>query len=258
MMNIPYRIDTYDNLLDLPLRQKILEYVRKQQWFLVWHGMPERIMHYQPDQGDTWFPTYRNRRITSIHRAPLASDVDGLIKDHYPIYLLWQKMNQLLDEKFELTGNPEGIVTYDPDVHNAPPPTDPNLKKGWRAYVNATMSSEIMGSGYAHRDTPWMDQDDTVTIIYFANLEWYPSWGGDLLFYPDDPEGVTGDHQQFNTYRWMQKRDFNIGWLDHGRTVSPVPGRFLIADGRCLHSTSSTAVDQPCYKVIFRARRKST
>ena len=110
---------------------------------------------------------------------------------------------------------------------------------------------------FAHRDNPNLDQEDLVTMLYVVNPEWYPSWGAELRFYPEDKNSTTGDHQQFNIGS-EQSRNFNIGWLDQGRIVSPVPGRLIVYDGRCLHATTASGnpdIETPLIKVAFRARR---
>jgi hypothetical protein len=259
IMNIPYNIEVHDNLVSPVLQSKIWDYIRLQEWYVSWHSLPEKILKYRPEQGNGWFPLYQARRTASMHRCPLASDIESL-KPHLPIYLLWKEINKALGDQFELTGNPEGIICDNEAAPggpiSTPVPKDPDLKTGWRAYVNGIYSSDIHGNGYVHRDTFDLDDPNTVTMLYVVNKEWYPSWGAELKYYPEDPTGSTGDHQQFNGYRWQQKRDFKIGWLDYGRIVSPVPGRLIIADGRCMHSTSSSKTEIPSYKVCFRARRK--
>jgi hypothetical protein len=84
-------------------------------------------------------------------------------------------------------------------------------------------------------------------------------FSGEINFFPEDPEGSTGDHQQFNKGDHMQQRGYNVGWLDQGRIVSPLPGRVVVYDGRCLHnanSPTSTPKDPPLWRIAFRARRK--
>jgi hypothetical protein len=94
-------------------------------------------------------------------------------------------------------------------------------------------------------------------MLYIANTEWYPSWSGELKYYPEDFNGEAGDRQQFNK-GIEQQRGYQIGWLDQGRVVSPVPGRLVVYDGRCLHSTTlpSAALETPIIKIAFRARLK--
>jgi hypothetical protein len=241
-MNIPYSIEVYDNLIDSELQSKILDYVQEQEWHQVWLEQPEQLTRYRPNEGHNWFTTRGFQRGSSMHRCVLAEDEAELKSKHLPVYLLWKELNRKLDNKFELIGEPEGV--YD-------------SSKLYRAYVNASHNTQVLGYGYAHRDNSNLDDDTSVTMLYVLNAEWYPSWGAELRFYPEDPAGLAKDYQQFNIGR-EQRRGYNIGWLDQGRIVSPVPGRLIVYDGRCLHGTSPSAdvnIDNPSIKLAFRARR---
>lgn len=258
-MNIPYNIEVHDNLLSKENHKKIWDYVKGLSFFGTWQ--PEEQVNFSytldsPKNPNDWMIYQSFGRTIQLHRSPLASDEHSLKSAHLPIYLLWKELNNKLDNRFEITGNPEGMRS---DIA-IPVPKDPNLKVGWRTYINANYNSHAGhgGQGYVHRDTPLEHKDEkTVTMLYIANLEWYPSWAGELKFYPDDTDGVTGDHQQFNQGT-AQKRDYNIGWLDQGQVVSPVPGRLIVYDGRCLHGTAPTGgpLETPNIKIAFRARLK--
>ena len=259
-MNIPYNIEVYDNLISNSVHLKLWEHIRTLEFYGTWAKADQVLINYCLDSVKNpydWMMWQSIGRSDTLHRVPLASDEAGLKSRSVLIYLLWQELNKKLGNKYQLTGNPEGM-SYSP--MDPPIPEDPLLLPGWRAYINATYHSQISrGLGYAHRDTPLESNDDsTVTMIYFANPEWYPSWGAEIKFYPEDPTGSTGDHQQFNA-GIGQTRDYNIGWLDKGQVVSPVPGRLLIYDGRCLHSTvhAGGPYDLPNVKIVFRAKRIS-
>ena len=258
-MNIPYNIEIYDNLLSVEDHSKIWEYVKTLQFFGTWEQEEQVNFNFtlnSPKNPNDWMVYQSFGRRAKLSRAPLATDELSLKSNHLPIYLLWKKLNSQLNNQFEITGTPEGMRSE----IELPPVSDPGLKLGWRVYVNANYNSHAgHGSeGYVHRDTPLeLVNDKTVTMIYVANTEWYPSWSGELKFYPEDIEGVTRDHQQFNTSKYQQRRDYNIGWLDQGKIVSPVPGRLIIYDGRCLHSTTPAASDlnTPSIKIVFRAQK---
>jgi hypothetical protein len=254
-MNIPYNIDVYDDIVEPAIQTKVWEYLQKQIWHQKWVPKEEnRVLYYRPEDGINWMLPKAMHMSSSMHRCPLASDENSLKELHLPIYVLWQKINRALGNKFALTGLPEGM--WDTET-NVPAPSDPNLSPGWRIYVNARHNLQVGGNSYVHRDSPILDRDDYVTMLYVVNAKWYPSWNGDLRFYPDDPNGTTGDHQQFNGYN-QQQRNFNVGWLDQGRIVSPVPGRLVVYDGRCLHATTAANNDDistPLIKVAFRAQR---
>jgi hypothetical protein len=258
-MNFPYSVEVYDNLINPIIHKKIWSYIKGLEFHGVWAQEPMIEFQYtldSPKNPNDWMIYQSFGKKPILHRVALASDEPSLKSIHAPIYLLWKELNRQLDNRFELTGNPEGMYT----TKNIPDPIDTNLTPGWRAYINANYNSHASrgGQGYAHRDTPLeLNDEKTVSILYVANTEWYPSWAGELKFYPEDPTGSTGDHQQFNG-SGNQQRGYNIGWLDKGRIVSPVPGRLIIYDGRCLHSTTPAAgpLDTPSVKIMFRAKRK--
>jgi hypothetical protein len=258
-MNIPYNIEVYDNLISVKQHNKIWECVKNLTFYGTWLTESQVNFNYtlnSPKTPNDWMVFQTFGRTPKLHRAPLASDEDSLKSRHLPIYLLWKELNTQLGGQYEITGNPEGMRSDVP----VPEQTDPDLKLGWRVYVNANYNSHIGrgGQGYVHRDTPLEHNDDkTVTMLYVANPEWYPSWAGELKFYPEDPDGLTGEHQQFNMSD-QQQRGYNVGWLDKGRVVSTVPGRLIIYDGRCLHGTvpAGGPLETPSIKIVFRARRK--
>lgn len=258
-MNIPYQIEVHDNLLSAEAHKKLWEYIQTLTFCGTWVKEEQVNFNYtlnSPKNPNDWMIYQSIGRTQKLHRAPLASDEAGLKTAALPIYLLWKELNQKLGNQFEITGCPEGMRADSPP----PEPVDPALKAGWRVYVNANYNSHAGhgGQGYAHRDTPLEYNDDTtVTMLYVANTEWYPSWAGELKFHPEDPEGLAGDSQQRNSGS-IQQRGYNIGWVDQGRVVSPVPGRLIIYDGRCLHSTTPAGgpLESPSVKVAFRARRK--
>ena len=254
-MNIPYQIEVHDNIVDTKLQSKMWEYAQQQIWHQQWIPAEEpRTRYYRPKDGIDWMLPKAMHMSSNMHRCVLASDEHSLKELHLPVYILWQRLNLALGNRFALTGIPEGMW----DKETLPPDTkDPNLEPGWRIYMNARHNLQVCGNSYIHRDNPFLDRDDFVTMLYVINPEWYPSWGADLRFYPDDQEGVTGDHQQSNGYN-QQKRNFKIGWLDQGRIVSPVPNRLVIYDGRCLHATTASNngdVGTPLIKIAFRAQR---
>lgn len=73
-----------------------------------------------------------------------------------------------------------------------------------RAYVNCS----VYGDGYyAHRDCATHERH--VTLLYYANLEWQPDWGGETIYYNDEEEAELA--------------------------VMPRPGRLVIARGAILH-----------------------
>jgi hypothetical protein len=84
-----------------------------------------------------------------------------------------------------------------------------------RAYVNSAVYGD---SYYIHRDCP--EHSNNVTVLYYANLNWLPDWGGETVFYKDDNDAVLA--------------------------VSPRPGRLVVSRGAILHR--ATVPTQDCYE----------
>lgn len=262
-MNIPYKVEVFDNQIDAGMLKKVFEYAQNLTWHQqLIHSTPNQLTEYRPVDGSGAWVDAKRKFIESVaagmHRSPLASDEGTLERDHFLIYLLWKKINKILGSRYEIAGYPEGM--FHPGV--PPEPLNPNLTSGWRVYLNATHSPLVWNSmGYVHRDNPNLEDDSSVTILCVLNDEWYPSWAGEFMIFPEDPEGTTGDHQQFHSKKNQQRRNFNIGWADRGQMISPVPGRVIVYDGRCLHKTLPTQCnagleDTPSIRVAFRARLK--
>jgi hypothetical protein len=255
-----YNIHTYDGLVSTDAQQLIWKYLEKQTWHVQWHKIPEipsALKRYKPNEGKEWFSIQPSLpSCSTFHRCALGSDEASLKETHPVIWGLWKTINAALGNEYTLTGTPEGMSDRE---CVAPPTQDPNIAPGWRVYTNGTFGQTVTGVWGPHRDTPDTDDETSVTILYCMNQEWYPSWGGELVYFPEDPNGQASDSQQWNT-EGKQNRGFNIGWPDQGRIVSPVPGRVIVYDGRCLHNTKPPTVSvhsMPYWKLAFRARRKT-
>jgi hypothetical protein len=84
-----------------------------------------------------------------------------------------------------------------------------------RAYVNSAVYGD---SYYIHRDSP--EDSNDITVLYYANLNWQPDWGGETIFYKDDNDAVLA--------------------------VSPRPGRLVVSRGAILHR--GTVPTHDCYE----------
>ena len=249
-------ISVYDDLLDAELHKQVYEYLIDQIWYTAWEPVLPELQLYKPNNwDDSWVEAKYRHSVANMPRCMFSSDEPGIENSHPLIWKLWQKINARLDNRYEITGPPEGMFWN----KECPPPVNPALTPGWRVYANASTSSELTPAAVMHRDNSNLEDSTTVTIIWMASPEWYPSWGGELQFFPEDPNGTTGDHQQFNTGIYHQQRNYKIGWLDQGRVVSLKPNRLLVYDGRTLHSARPTANfnnNQLHRRIVFRARLK--
>ena len=260
-------VQVFDDVIDLEQRKEIWNYIEHQTWHAFWKGVIWDGTSYDfvPAEEQEWRRIDPVRMMPTMYmiRAAFASDEASLKERHPVIYNLWEKINGFLGNEYTIEGPPEGIVaeTTGQPHWQAPPTQDPSLAQGWRVYANGQPSETFKRSHGIHRDTVDLTDDTSYTLLYMANLEWYPSWMGENVFYPDDPEGLSGDHQQFQSISISnQKRNFNIGWADDGgKMVSPKPGRIILYNGRTLHTTKPTAIwaNAPRKAIAFRIRKKS-
>jgi hypothetical protein len=270
--NIMIDVNVYDNVIPEDFRKEVWEYINNQKWYASWKRVSPSSTYYIPSE-QTSLAQFDYRLVTQklptmwLHRTVFGSDDYTLERDHPTIWKLWCMINQHLGNLYTIAGPWEDMAStneYNPnnDLRGtgawAPPtPKDPSLEPGWRAYTNGQPDETLKRSHGIHKDTIDVDDDTTRTILYVANLEWYPSWFGEVIFYPDDDKGLTGDHQQFQK-GVGQSRNFNIDWLDNGKIVSPVPGRIIDYDGRTLHTTRPTSIWSEGLRITiaFRARKK--
>lgn len=270
-----FDVNVLDNQINQALKEEVWEYINNQVYYASYKKPPGPDTYtYIPSEGSFMKSSHlilSARQPTMwMHRACLASDDASLEKNHPVIWKLWQSINQVLGDKYIIEGYPEDVFTghgsrglrgsaspLDPQWI-APKTQNPKLEQGWRVYVNGQPDETIKWSHGIHKDTIDLNNDQTRTILYIANLEWYPTWFGECIFYPDDDNNTAGDQQQYQK-NYGQSRNFNVGWADNGKIVSPVPGRIIDYDGRTLHTTRPTAVWCPDIRkaIGFRVRTKT-
>lgn len=244
-------INIIDDAIPIELRQQVWDYLQHQTWHIQYKH-DKSVESYVPQQDGLDFP-HRNPLAvhgTTMARIAFAADGKYLKAQHNVINQLWESVNSALGGAYELTGYPEGMPG-DLQARTA----IPGLDAGWRVYTNAQYQENIKHSHGIHRDTPNLNDAATATILYVANLVWYPSWFAECVYYSDR---ATGDAQQFQQVDAdAQRRNFDLGWAE--RIVSPVPGRIIAYDGRTLHTTrpAATWATEPRVTVAFRARLNS-
>jgi hypothetical protein len=241
-----FDVTVYDGLVKQSQRDEVWKYINDQEWYATWKKSPpmdKRTGTYIPSKSDnSWYNYQPQVSSMWMHRTCFASDDYSLEHNHPVIWKLWQTINASLGDRFYIGGDPEQMAVPEDDLKWLPPsPRDPSLKQGWRVYSGGQLREGLKNSHGVHRDTIDLAQDKHYTILYYANPVWYPTWFAENIFYPEDPEGLTKDHQQFQAGH-AQGRNFNIGWADQGKIVSPVPGRVVVYDGRTLHTTRPAAV----------------
>lgn len=248
-------VNVYDGAIPEDLRKEVWEYINSQEWLATWKGYQPYNSTYVP-ANETFMA--KSHKIMSVrmpnmymHRCGFARQENELKTNHPVIGQLWDLINEQLGNRYDINGPAEDITLLEhPDT-----PGD-TVGKGWRVYCNAQMDESIKHSHGAHRDNKDVNDPYTRTILYVANLEWYPTWFAECIYYPDDTEGTTGDTQQFHKKFGGQARGFPVGWAE--QIVSPVPGRIISYDSRTLHTTRPAAIWAESMRkvVVFRVRLK--
>jgi hypothetical protein len=258
-MDIP-QIEILDDAIPLDLRTQVWEYLADQTWFV----RPMKSASLQKTKSETEFfiPSkdgwdYCEKFGTSKYgcstpRTLLAVDEYYLKTKHKIIGTLWKSINQALGNKYEITGEPEGM-SIDNMPEWKPRTAVPGLTAGWRVYTNGRPKEPFYNQYGIHRDNINLDEEGTFNILYCANLEWYPTWFGECVFYGDE---VTGDTQQFQKEAYNQSRGFNVGYPT--QIVGSVPGRLIVYDSRILHNTrpASNVSNGMRVTIAFRCRLK--
>lgn len=256
-----FNITVLDNQVPDELRQQVWEYLQDLPWHVAYRSRPglAGVRFFTPRTDGYDFPTKSSLSIGTVQmpRTLIASDNVSLANDHPLINELWGHINNALGGDLEISGPPEGSATEShPDW--LPRTSVPGLQPGWRVYTNAQPNEKIKRSHGVHRDNKDLSDENSMTILFVVNPVWHPTWFAENVFHEEDPDGTTGDHQQFQSaVHTAQNRNFNVGWPR--QIVSPRPGRIIAYDSRTLHTTKPAAewCNEMRIVVAFRARRKT-
>jgi hypothetical protein len=240
-------VQVYDNVVPNELKQSVWRYIQNQEWHVTWK--PNNFLKYSyiPAVDDNWDKINPTKSAAHMFmpRVCFGNNETDLEINHIPIFQLWQTINQHLNNSFVINGFPEEIST-----------TENSRGTYARVYANSQPFESIKRSHGIHRDSIELDNNSYYTILYFANLEWYPSWFAENIFYPDD--NTTGDNQQFQSnVKFNQNRNYGIGWGDEGVTVSPKSGRIVVYNSKTLHTTKPSAdwAEESRKAIVFRVQK---
>lgn len=239
--------EIHDNLIPLVLRREVWFYIHGLEYYAMLKDQPvaedRNVIYYTPRENKK---EYYNKSLDAwnnqfMHRTCFGNNEEE-IKKHPPIEKLWNAINSQFDNKFEIAGDKE-------DCHSKE--TGKILYQ--RSYVNIQPKEEIKRSHGVHRDTANISETKNFTLLYIPNLEWYPTWFGELMFYENDDS--SKDKQQWQK-NYAQSKGFGIGQVF--ATIPTVPGRIVVWDGRMLHTTRPVAqwAQELRYSLIFRVRLK--
>jgi hypothetical protein len=240
--------EIHDDAIPVELRKEVWEYIRGLEHYAMLkdakYPQVGTVVHYQPEENkkeyyDKSLPSWNSQ---FMHRVTFGnSEEDLLIHRHRPIHKLWKAINAQLGNRFEIAGDKEGCYSKNSSHFLQ------------RIYVNVQPNEEIKRSHGVHRDTIDLNEDKNFTLLYIANMEWYPTWFGELMFYENDES--FGDKQQYQK-GWGQSRNFGVGYSF--ATIPSIPGRIILYDGRMLHTTRPVAdwAETFRYSLAFRVRLK--
>jgi hypothetical protein len=256
MTDADLKISIRDNVFEEKFRQDIWNYLMQQTWGSCYRpNMNTKL--FVPETDGLEYPTsqasYEHGML--MPRALLGVDEKYLKAKHRIIYNLWERINAQFNNQYEITGLPEGMDIDRDYPEWVAKSAIPGLTAGWRVYASAMPVEKVKRSHGVHRDSRFLDDDSYVTILYVANMKWYPTWFAECIFYSETDD--TSDHQQFQkTTGISQSRNFNVGWPR--QIVSPIPGRIICYDSRTLHTTrpSSEWAEESRVVIAFRAKRK--
>lgn len=269
-------IDVYDDIINPETHLKVYQWCQRVSWYTRWLGIQDvtgrkikPINEYNPSidgkintkhvLGDAQdFQSMLTLLRFSMYRHPIGWS-DDTVKERNPlIYSLWTQINlQLFDGKARIDGIPEpaaGLKGPKPffidhkDFHEKyDVPTD---QRDFTCYLNARSADQLHGDkigervGQIHKDTDGSyDGDNYYTVLFVVNIDWQPSWGGELIYYGDED---TGDKH------W--KRGWDIGYPI--KIVGNKPGRVVVYKHDQTHSTQSPRSDAPemTQKIAFRIK----
>jgi hypothetical protein len=246
-----YDLTVIDNEIDPNIQQQVWNFLLDQEYC---------VNHYDQNHSN-WYPRQDRWHIPrdrpAALRCPLAWDESSLAERAPVVHTLWLAINSLFDDKFTIDGVPESM-NYMTGISPVSGITKANGQPGspqsaWRVYADGMEKEYRARSKAVHRDSPYLDNDNYYTLVYFANPEWHPQLYGETLFHSDDAD--TGDFT--GKYEQDQPRNFPIGDVEN--VVAPRPGRIMAWEGRYLHQIKPAALYAPenLLAISFRLKLKT-
>ena len=243
-MKYPYF--TYDNVINQELQKEVWSYLLNQTYHAKRKTENKNndrlfVVKYKPIDGKKEYLTTDLPNVNEqyMHRTIFGNNEEDL-KQHFPIFKLWNEIKKTIVNNWSIEGNPEGFSTSDLS------------KTDCRVYVNIQPNERIKRSHTIHSDSNDLTEGKNYTLLYIANPVWYPSWFAENIFYETDTN--SEDKQQFHK-GYGQSRNYGIG--EPYAVVPPKPGRVILYDGRTLHTTRPTAIwaEEMRYAIAFRIKK---
>jgi len=243
-----YTLEIFDDEVSADLQKEVYEHLLGSEYCLNFYDHPHSLWYPRSDILKT------PRTLPAQPRLPIAWDEASLKQRDPTIYKLWLAIQNSTKHAYVIEGIPEGMnymngISPLSSITKADgSPGKPN--SAWRVYSSGNEREPGARTKSIHRDNPFMDQDQYVNIVYFANLEWHPSFYGETLFHGDSAK--TGDYT--GRFHQDQMRLQPIGDVEN--VVEPRPGRFMVFDARYLHQLKPVSeYTLPVLGVVFRTKR---
>lgn len=245
-----YELNVIDNEISVSLQKEVWEHLLDQEFCVNFYD--QNHCNWHPRENRWEIP----RTKPAALRCPLAWDEDSLQTRHPKIYQLWQEIDQVTGNRFQISGTPEGmnymtgISPLQGITKSDGSPGAPN--SAWRVYADGMDKEYRARTKAVHRDNPFLDDESCFTLVYFANPEWHPQLYGETLFH-----GTINDTGDFTgKYEKDQPRNFPIGDVEN--IVAPRPGRIMFWDSRYLHQIKPSAsyAPQNLLAISFRLQDK--
>jgi hypothetical protein len=293
-MKNKYTLESYDGQVSPIIHKAAFEYCQHQRWYSPWHETT-RNQDIDPQKKEWLLDRTLTPQQRFMYRVPFGWDNESL-KNHPPIYKLFHHINnKLFDGRFMPAGFREGIRDiWDPAkfevpwwnpksteeseqwkrgnlLAKKPPAPSPGNKfiktpqgKGFTCFMAAQPYECVKRTKSIHRDYETgrtLDNNDEgyMTLIFVSNIEWKPSWNGEILYYEDGPEGADAIEKHGESFEYgaaWAGREESIGWPT--AIMANVPGRVILQDSRWWHSTKPTTVLAPelGQHISFRVKYK--
>lgn len=196
----------------------------------------------------------------AMYRAPIGWS-DESTKERNPlIYDLWQNINlRAFNGNATLDGIGENIAGLrgpktmysNGSYWEQNPSLTIDKNTPWTTYFNARpaeilkhkFNNGVLGNVHTDSSGDVPEGHNYYTVLFNSNLEWKPSWGGDITFYGDEETGEK-----------HARRGYDIGYPD--TIIGHRPNRIVVYPHTKIHKTegASTVAPEMAQKFAFRVR----
>ena len=245
-----YPLTVWDNEVPQEMMQEVYDFLMDSEY----------CVNFYDQSHSNYYPRTKTYHIPRTHpaavRLPLAWDEQSTEHRANVAWKLWVHLQKILNNEYTIQGAKEGMPNYMLGISplssfDKPDGTPGKPNCAWRVFGDGQEHELRAHTKAIHSDSIDMDDDTLYTLVYFANLEWYPQYYGETLFHSNVP--MTGDYTR--KFEQDQSREFPIGEVEN--VVAPNPGRVMLFDSRYLHQIKSVATYGPenLHGLVFRIKK---